>query len=418
MATTKIKLCIVNSRALKDGTVPIRFKILHGLTSAYISTGYSVEKSQWNGGQVIRHNRATEINSDLYKRLYEYQDYLKNTPIVGPDVTASDIKQWLENLYFPSELFSEFANQYIDRCKNNNQDSYAKNLKYSVDYMLDCFGQNLRLKDISCISLKSWETWLFKHGNSSTTVNIRMSHLKAILNAAVNEGIVEYKLFPFRGYKIPPKAIRDICISRGELEKLRTTEFASVSDKKYTLARDLFLLSFYLGGINLIDMMNSRLDGDILTFTRQKTARKKTGTDKEVSITIQPEAREILNKYLDPDTGKIITGYKYREYKQLRSYITKTLRQMGRSLGFEKDLMFYAARKTFVQYGSELGIPLYILEYAIGQTIKDANNRPIFNYLKIMRQQADLAIRVIIDYSLEEIKPEEEIPLPDWARRK
>jgi hypothetical protein len=60
--------------------------------------------------------------------------------------------------------------------------------------------------------------------------------------------------------------------------------------------------------------------------------------------------------------------------------------------------MFYSARKTFCQFGYELGIPLYILEYAIGQTIKDANNRPIFNYIKIMRSQADDAIRKILDY--------------------
>jgi hypothetical protein len=35
------------------------------------------------------------------------------------------------------------------------------------------------------------------------------------------------------------------------------------------------------------------------------------------------------------------------------------------------------------------------LEYTIGQSVK--TNRPIFNYLKIMRRHADDAIRRIID---------------------
>lgn len=84
-------------------------------------------------------------------------------------------------------------------------------------------------------------------------------------------------------------------------------------------------------------------------------------------------------------------------------------------MGFEKKLMFYSARKTFVQFGQQLGIPLYVLEYAIGQSVKDANSRPIFDYMKAMRFQADLATRKIIDFSLGDT-PEAEMPIPEWAK--
>ena len=43
----------------------------------------------------------------------------------------------------------------------------------------------------------------------------------------------------------------------------------------------------------------------------------------------------------------------------------------------------------------ELGIPLETLEYCIGQSMK--SNRPIFNYVRIMRKHADEAIRKILD---------------------
>ena len=43
----------------------------------------------------------------------------------------------------------------------------------------------------------------------------------------------------------------------------------------------------------------------------------------------------------------------------------------------------------------QLGISLEVLEYCIGQTVK--SNRPIFNYLKIMRRHADNAMRQIFD---------------------
>jgi len=48
-----------------------------------------------------------------------------------------------------------------------------------------------------------------------------------------------------------------------------------------------------------------------------------------------------------------------------------------------------------VQHGFEIGIPLEILEYYIGQSVK--KNRPIFNYVKFMRKHADEAIRKVLD---------------------
>ena len=64
---------------------------------------------------------------------------------------------------------------------------------------------------------------------------------------------------------------------------------------------------------------------------------------------------------------------------------------------------YYTARKSFVQHGFDLGISLEVLEYCIGQSMK--SSRPIFNYLKIMRNHADNAIRLIID-NLNEKEPD------------
>ena len=240
-----------------------------------------------------------------------------------------------------------------------------------------------------------------------------MTHLKALLNAAVNDGLVEYKIPPFRKYKMPTKNVRDICISKSELERLRLAKFKGISEKRYTIARDLFMLSFYFAGINLTDLMDANLDGDTITFVRKKTATKKTG-EKGVSLTVQPEARAIIDKYITKD-GRLDFGYNYSQYEQFRSFVTKGLNKIGEELGFEKKLMYYSARKTFVQFGSDLGIPLHILEYAIGQTIKDKSNRPIHDYFKIMRTQADMAIRTIISYSMD--MDDDSAPIPEWARK-
>lgn len=429
-----VSLCIITSRPRRDGTFAIRFKISSGTTATYIATQYFVEKKQWNGGQVVRHPQAADINAKLYRKLTYYQTKLEeiNPPA---NVSASQIREWLEKGTGASEqgLLKPFGEKYIARLKGEGRESYARNMEYTLKYLLECFGESITLQHFSPLALKRFENHLREVGSrktqkkyekkagrpktpkpiSDTSINIRMTHLKALLNAAVTEGIVEYKVFPFRGYKMPTKNVREIWITKEELKKLREAEFADVSARRHTVARDLFMLSFYFAGINLTDLMDARLDGDTINFVRKKTANKKTG-EKRVSLTIQPEARAIIDKYIT-ESGTLDFGYNYSQYEQFRSFVTKGLNKIGEDLGFEKKLMFYSARKTFVQFGQQLGIPLYVLEYSIGQSIKDANNRPIFDYMKVMRFQADLAIRKIIDYSLN-ATTETDMPIPEWAK--
>lgn len=412
MAT--IVLNILTGRPKVDGTFAIKFRITNGTSVAYITTQYSVEEKQWNGGQVVRHPQAAMINAKLSQMLVAYQAKLDE---LDPDktVSASKIREYLEgDTHTGKESFLTLANKYIERLKENNQKSYAQNMGYTVRAVTEIFGESMPLKQFSYLSLETFEHKLRANGQSDTTINIRMTHLKALLNYAVKTGIVEYKIFPFANYKMPPKNVREIWISKEDLKKLREADFAGVSARRHTVARDLFMLSFFFAGINLTDLMDARLDGDTINFVRKKTATKKTG-EKAVSLTIQPEARAIIDKYITKD-GTLDFGYNYSQYEQFRSFVTKGLNKIGEDLGFEKKLMFYSARKTFVQFGQQLGIPLYVLEYAIGQSVKDSNSRPIFNYMKVMRFQADLAIRKIIDFSLDDT-PESDMPIPEWARR-
>lgn len=393
----KLSLSVVPSRSNTDGSIDIRIKITNKSTTAYIVTRYKVDNiNQWRNDKVVKRPDAGLMNTKLRGLLMQYEDALDTLPD-NISMSASQIKGYLEAQLNKTDFIKDYAQKYIDRLVKNGQKSYATNMGYTLKYLLECFGENVTFQQFNLATLKQWEKFLFDCGSSATTVNIRMSHLKAMLNSAVNESVVEYKIFPFRQYKMPAKVVRDICISKAELAKLRDATFGNVSAKRLTVARDLFMLSFYCAGINLTDLVDATLTDDVLTFVRKKTADKKRG-EKNVSITIQPEARVIINKYVN-ELGRLDFGYHYTEYGHFRSFVTKSLNRIGELLGFEKTLMFYSARKTFCQFGYEIGIPLYILEYAIGQTVKDANNRPIFNYIKIMRKQADEAIRSIIDYS-------------------
>lgn len=393
-----ISAVLYKSRLNSDGTIPIKIKITHVNTTAYILTRYKLEsESEWKDGRVVKRADAPQINRRL-RDLVEYYEKLADRPPRSA-MTAKELKRWMEKEALKTDNLVEYAQRFVDDLKKNNQKSYATNMGYTVRYLEGCFGKDFYMSEMDLRNIKRFERYLYKQGQGDTTVNIRMTHLKALLNSAIIEGETEISGNPFAGYRMPQKVVRDICISKEDLERLRNAKFEGRINKGRRVARDLFMLSFYCAGINMTDLMDAKFTDDVLTFERKKTAGRRRGAEKLVSITIQPEAQEIISRYVKSN-GKLSFGYHYKDYEQFRSYMTKVLNKIGKDLGIEKKLMYYSARKTFCQFGFELGVPLYILEYAIGQTIKDANYRPIFNYIKIMRKQADEAIRKIIDYSL------------------
>lgn len=182
-------------------------------------------------------------------------------------------------------------------------------------------------------------------------------------------------------------------ISVEELRRIRDYYTVFKGERK---ARDLFMLSYYLGGINLIDLMAYDFrDKTMLEYIRTKTRNKKK-TNRTVSFSIPDEALPIIRQYMNPKTGRLSFGTS-GTYDTFKNIVTRDIKRIAKKAGV-KDwhrCCYYTARKSFVQHGFDLGISLEVLEYCIGQSMK--SDRPIFNYLKIMRKHADEAIRTILD---------------------
>lgn len=116
----------------------------------------------------------------------------------------------------------------------------------------------------------------------------------------------------------------------------------------------------------------------------------------EIVFSLQPEAKEIINRYLSKE-GKLRFG-KYLSYKQIYSLIFRNINKVAEISGISKKVTYYSARKTFAQHGYNLGIQIEKIEYCIGHSMK--SNRPIFNYIKIMQEHADKVFREILNQLL------------------
>lgn len=387
---TTLKAAVVPAKQLKSGKHKIRIAVGHKKQTRYLVTRFVIDDlSQFRDGQVVNDLEAPAINSKLRNLLNEYQDALDK---INTDAyTCGQIVEYLSRFKRTSSTFNSVAKEMISEMKEEGRKGTAGLYELTLRYFNECTYGKIMLDMIVPKTIKDFDLFLNKEkGLNATTRGIHMAHVKAIINSAIRDKIVSYETHPFEYYVKPAPEVRELDISVEEFKKIRDSDFP---EKSLRVARDVFLLSYYLGGINLIDLMNINFkNATTIEYIREKSKNTKRG-EKKISLSIPPEAQPIIKTWIGRN-GKLNFGYKF-SYGNFRNYVTKELQRLADRLELNKHVVYYSARKSLVQHGFELGIPLEVLEYCIGQSVK--KNRPIFNYVKIMRKHADEAIRKILD---------------------
>lgn len=380
----------MSARQTSKKTFLIYLTITHKREVRYISTEYEIDDLyQFDKGKVVCRKDAKIMNQRLAYVLSEYQEKLNE--IDNQDMySCSQIKEILEGKNQVNKLVTikEYMERRIADFRKDGRNSYADMNVYTLEKILSILG-NISLQSFSTSTIDKFIRGMSSLSNA--TKQMRLTHLKARINEAIKEGIVKYDVHPFAYVKMPKPSVKMLDLTIDEFSRILHLK---TNHRKLSLARDLFLLSFYLGGMNLADIVENEFNDDMVRYVRKKTANKKEG-EKIVTFTIPEEARAIIRKYISRN-GKLNFGYKFT-YQNFQRYVNHCLKDLGKKLEIKSNISFYSARKTFSQFAFDLGIRTEIVEYCLGQSMKE--NRPIYNYVRVMQRQADAAIRMVIDYT-------------------
>ena len=394
MAT--IKLAVLKHTKAKDGSYKIRISIGHKSETHYIVTRYRVQSlANFVNGTVVGQPDANYINVKLRNLLNDYDSRLDRIPNIG-DLSCEQLRDILRDMRttYSSPTLMTVANEYLEQLEKENRLNYARMIRYMLQRFIDYSHGDVYLSNISTVTIDGYVHYLRSLGRSVAYQNMLMVTVRTIVNRAIKMQMVRYDVHPFLYWKPVQADPRELDIPIEAMRKLSTYKTKYKSRQR---AVDLFMLSYYLGGINLIDLINYDFRGykekPVLRYIRQKTKYKKQ-SNLHIEFTIQPEAHPIIDQYMNPKTGHLIE-VSNKKYRSFLNYIDLSLHKVAELLNIDYRVSYYSARKSFVQHGFELGIPLETLEYCIGQSMK--TNRPIFNYVKIMRQHADEAIRKILN---------------------
>lgn len=392
MAT--LSLTLFKAKVLKDGSHKIRIAVRHKHETCYIITRFIVEENQFKNGQVVKRSDAAFINTKLRLMMNEYQERLDR--ISNQNLyTCRQLKDILMNSAVAKEssTFQDVCRKYISELEEEGRKSYASLLERNNRYFTEFTKGDILLSDITPVLIEGYSRFLkVKKGVGDTTLGMMMSRTRTIINRGIKRQLVKYDVHPFLNYSISASKVREVDLSIETFNKIR---LAHPDERKLRVAHDLFCLSFYLGGINLIDLLQVNFKGtDTLEYVRVKTRNTVVGI-RTISFSIPEPAKVIIDRWMNRNTGKLDFGYKF-SYPNFSRYLTRSLAALAKELGITEKVVYYSARKSFAQYASEIGIPDGIIDYCLGHS--DKSKGVIRYYTKVRQKQADMAISRVIDY--------------------
>ncbi len=390
----------LDTRSASGKLAPIKISVSSKGTTAYIPTNVSVLPSQWDkrAQKVVAHPQKAQLNTALTQRKLDVDTTLYDLQTAGKlhGLTANGIKAALMDVLCPTPKATAFM-QYLDaysarQTKTSTRDIYAYTAKKIRAYAKGK-AERLRFEDMDAAWLTDFDRWMAENGMPMKNArNVYLRNIRAVFNDAIDDGLTE--CYPFRKFKIRSEPTKSRALT---LAQIRTV-FGSDNGRAQHYI-DMFRLSFCLGGVSFCDMIalkKSDVVNGRIEFRRQKTGQF-------VSIAIQPEARELLDKYEGQERLVFIAEH----YKDTRGYLNRMrrhLQHVGQSYNrstkeWEGEAAVpkasqYWSRYTLATLAAELGFS----EDVIGALLGHHSNSITRCYIRANRnRQVDALMRKVLD---------------------
>lgn len=147
---------------------------------------------------------------------------------------------------------------------------------------------------------------------------MHLRNLRNVINFAIDEGVAQN--YAFRNFHIPSEETAMRVLPVEKMRQLAGLKLCK-ADEEY---RDIFLLCFYLIGINMKDL--ALLTPASYSGGRIEYRRAKTG--KLYSIKVEDEARAIIEKY--KGAKHLLAPFdRYKRHNDYLVHFNKALRRIG-----------------------------------------------------------------------------------------
>jgi len=334
---------------------------------------------------------SSPLKGKVERLIRDYQEKCSQLQVELNNYTIEDIMDYLDGEHQKQQTidFIKFSREWIASTTIKGAPNYTTAINALVRFV---GKEELDINLITLDFLEQFKAFLIgerdartkklmqqgKRVTSNRTLSLYLVSIKKLFNEAKrkynkkDKNLILIPNSPFEDFKIPKQeATRKRAIPADIIKKVWKLPYKGMrkgykSTCRYNLAKDCFILSFCLMGINSADLYNAtEMRGNTIIYNRTKTkVRRLDGAKMMVDIPkiVQP----LIDKYKDSTGKRLFNFYQfYGDEKTFNKAINSGLKEIGSILEVD-DLEYYAARHSWATIAlNKVGIDKYIVHAAL-----------------------------------------------------
>lgn len=384
-----IKAEIKRSELKVDGTYNVKIRFTLDRKVKRLSTNLFV--TQQDLTKSLKFKEDTSIKREIDRLVLYYREQCLKLQLDQNHYSLDEIIEFLNGEQEKQQTidFIKFSREWIASTTIKGAPNYTTAINALVRFI---GKEELDINLITLDFLEQFKAFLIgerdartkklmqqgKRVTSNRTLSLYLVSIKKLFNEAKrkfnkkDKNLILIPNSPFEDFKIPKQeATRKRAIPADIIKKVWKLPYKDMkkgykSTCRYNLAKDCFILSFCLIGINSADLYNAtKMRGNTIIYNRTKTkARRLDGAKMMVDIPkiVQP----LIDKYKDSTGKRLFNFYQYYgDEKTFNKAINSGLKEIGSILEVD-DLEYYAARHSWATIAlNKVGIDKYIVHAAL-----------------------------------------------------
>ncbi len=372
-----------------DGTYNVKVRFIKDKKVKRISTDLFATDADLTSDLKLKEESIVKQEAD--RLVLHYRTMVNSLHFDSENCDVSEIVNRLlckEEAEKPID-FIAFSKKWISETTIKGKDNYTTALNSFIRFL---GKEELEIKKITVDLLEQYRDYIINVRNervkalqaegkrvpSNRCLSLYLMSLRHLYGEAQrfynkpDKGLMRIPHTPFEYFKIPKQeATRKRAVTPQQIKAIWSLPYQNIhKGVKHTcrpdLAKDCFILSFCLMGINSADLYNATLLRDNrLVYCRTKTKERRLDKAK-MEVVVPDMVLPIIEKYRDTTGQRLFRFYKdYRDHKAFNKAINKGLKEIGDQLNID-DLEFYAARHSWATIAlNKCGIDKYTVHAAL-----------------------------------------------------
>lgn len=379
---------VLKSKQKSDGTYNVKIRMTYNREVKRLATNIFVRQEDLTKSFKLKNPKFIQEADAIVRH---YQEISAKLQLDINNYTLGDIMAHLKGEQRKSQEidFIQFSREWIASATIKGVENYTSAINAFVKFL---GTDKLNIHQLTISVLRGFMDYLIKKREekirmlqkqgkripSNRIVSLYLGSIRHLFNEATrtyndyDRDIILIPHSPFENFKIPKQeATRKRAISAKKILEIYQMPYqldAKGREKKgrFNLAKDCFILSFGLIGMNSADLYSCiDLNNDVITYYRAKTTDRRNDKAK-MKVKVLPIIKPLLEKYRDRTGRRVFNFYlHYTTPDSFNKAINYGLKQIGEILHID-DLEYYAARHSWATLAvNKVSIDKYTVHAAL-----------------------------------------------------